>query len=913
MNIRRKLTAIFLAVALMLSNVTTAMAFPSSPMDAGVSDSLSSRPILVEHIPSLYGAGDTVVISVTSILGDGSYSVGQVVPIQVIFSDTITVSGTPQLTLTTGSPATTVVDYIVGGGPNTLLFNYTVAAGNSSLDLDYAATSSLALNGGSIQDSGLFDVSLALPEPGASGSLGANKDIVIDTTAPSVTFDLQDESDTGTSNSDNLTNTSSLVFDATFSEAITGFTDTDLSNAGSATGCSFSVGTPSGNVYPLTVTSCSENTLILRLQAGSVSDAAGNTTAETDGPTVTINRTGPAVGLDSTASNPTNTSPIPVTVTFTASVADFISTDITPTNATVDNFSGSGASYSFDLVPSGQGTVSADIAAGVAQDAAGNGNTAAITLSRTYDSQAPTVSMSSTAPSPTNTSPILVTVTFSESVTDFISTDISPTNAAVNNFSGSGASYSFDLVPSGQGLVSADIAAGVAQDSAGNLNTAASTFSRTYDSNSPTVTFDLQSGSDSGTSDSDDLTNATSLIIEAAFSKAVTGLTTDDLTNIGSATGCSISVGTPSGNTYPLTLSSCSAGTAIIRLAGSTVTDSAGNPNDQTDGPTITIDRSGPTVAMNSLAADPTNTSPIPVTVTFTEAVTSFASTDIVPTNGTIDNFSGSGASYSFELTPSGQGATTANIDGGVAQDAAGNDNVTATQFSRVYDSQLPTVVFDLQPGSDTGISNTDNITNATSLVYEALVSETVSGFLPADLTNTGTASGCSFSIGEPVGNTFPLTVNSCSAGTVVVRLAENAVNDAAGNQNAQTDAPSVTIDRIAPTLSMSSLAADPTKTSPITVTVTFTETIHGFVTTDIFPTNGQSVISAAQEPVTPSTSPLADRDRSAQTLPQMQPRTLLPMATSSRSLSAAPMMVTLLPSACLPALLIPPIPHPSR
>ena len=42
--------------------------------------------------------------------------------------------------------------YASGSGTSTLTFNYTVASGQNSADLDYAPTSALALNGGTIQD-----------------------------------------------------------------------------------------------------------------------------------------------------------------------------------------------------------------------------------------------------------------------------------------------------------------------------------------------------------------------------------------------------------------------------------------------------------------------------------------------------------------------------------------------------------------------------------------------------------------------------------------------------------------------------------------------------------------------------------------------------------------------------------------
>ena len=123
----------------------------------------------------------------SSTLADGSYRAGQVIPVTVTFSEPVTVTGTPRLTLATGNPATTAVDYTSGSGTTTLTFEYLVAAGNTSAGLDYSATGSLALNGGAITDAAANAATLTLPAPGASGSLAASKDLVIDTTPPVVT------------------------------------------------------------------------------------------------------------------------------------------------------------------------------------------------------------------------------------------------------------------------------------------------------------------------------------------------------------------------------------------------------------------------------------------------------------------------------------------------------------------------------------------------------------------------------------------------------------------------------------------------------------------------------------------------------------------------------------------------------
>ena len=73
--------------------------------------------------------------------------------------------------------------YLSGSGTGTLTFGYTVSVGQNSADLDYTSTSALTLNGATIKDAANNAAVLTLPAPGAAGSLGANKNIVIDTTA----------------------------------------------------------------------------------------------------------------------------------------------------------------------------------------------------------------------------------------------------------------------------------------------------------------------------------------------------------------------------------------------------------------------------------------------------------------------------------------------------------------------------------------------------------------------------------------------------------------------------------------------------------------------------------------------------------------------------------------------------------
>ena len=76
-------------------------------------------------------------------------------------------------------------------------------------------------------------------------------------------------------------------------------------------------------------------------------------------------------------------SPVSVTVTFSEPVSGFTLSDITVGNGTASNLAGSDGDsvYTFDVTPNSLGEVTVDIAAGVATDGEGVGNTAAPRLS----------------------------------------------------------------------------------------------------------------------------------------------------------------------------------------------------------------------------------------------------------------------------------------------------------------------------------------------------------------------------------------------------------------------------------------------------------------------------------------------------------------------------------------------------
>jgi hypothetical protein len=431
------------------------------------------------------------ITNVTSTAANGTYTTGQVIPIDVTFSKNVIVTGTPTLSLNTvpGETAT----YVSGSGTNTLVFNYTVVAGDSSAHLDYASTSALSLNGGSITDVGGIVADVTLPAPGAAGSLSANTAIVIDTSAPTIS------NVTTTTANGSYTIGTVIPILVTFSKPVTVTGTPELSlNSGAVVDYTSGSGTMT-LTFTYTV-AAGENsahldytsTTALSLNGGTIVDfgglnavltlpapgTAGSLSAVTD---IVIDTISPTVVLTSSVTSPTNQTSIPVTVTFSEPVNGFTAAGISVTNATIGNFSGSGAVYTFNLLPITAGTVTASVSAGAAQDAAGNFNTASAPFTITFDNVAPTVTVSPapTQATTTSASPILFSVVFSEPVIGFSAASVTiggTAGATTATVSGSGSTYTVTV--SGmtqQGTVTLSVPAGVVTDDAGNLNVASPT------------------------------------------------------------------------------------------------------------------------------------------------------------------------------------------------------------------------------------------------------------------------------------------------------------------------------------------------------------------------------------------------------------------------------------------------------
>ncbi|MGY6628089.1 MAG: beta strand repeat-containing protein, partial [Oceanicaulis sp.] len=458
---------------------------------------------------------------------------------------------------------------------------------------------------------------------------------------------------------------------ATFNRPVTGLGLGDFSvTNGTASGL-----TGSGASYTVTITPVADGAVTVGLPANVAQDTAGTQNTAAADLTRTADITPPSVTLASAAGNPV-TGAFPVTITFSESVTGFAADDLSLTNATASDFAGSGASYTVTITPASDGAVTVGVPANVAQDAAGNQNTAAAVLTRNADITPPGVILASASGDPVSGA-FPATITFSESVTGFAAGDLSLTNATASNFAGSGASYSVTITPVADGAVTVGVPANVAQDAAGNQNTASNTLTRQADTVRPEVTLASASG---------DPTNG-AFTVTAVFTKPVTGLVLGDfaVTN-GSASGL-----TGSGDSYSVTITPTGDGAVSVSLPDGAATDAAGNTSTASNALSRQIDTARPAVTLASASGDPTNGA-FTVTAVFTKPVTGLVQGDFVVTNGTASGLTGSGSSYSVTITPTGDGTVSVSLPDGAATDAAGNASTASNMLTRQIDTARPAV-----------------------------------------------------------------------------------------------------------------------------------------------------------------------------------------------------------------------------
>ena len=212
------------------------------------------------------------------------------------------------------------------------------------------------------------------------------------------------------------------------------------------------------------------------------------------------------------------------------------------------------------------------------------------------------------------------------------------------------------------------------------------------------------------------------------------------------------------------------------------------NPSAWSATSSFTIDSAVPSVSVAPAAGqgDPTNNSPINFTVTFSENVTGFASSDVTlggTAGATTAVVTGGPAIYNVAASGmTSNGTVTVSVPANSAKDAAGNNNTASNTATVTYDTAGPTVTINQASGQA-------DPTSSSPINFTAVFSEVVgSSFGNADVTIGGTAGATNASVTNPSsdGKTFNVAISGMTTnGTVTATIGANKATDAAGNGNA--------------------------------------------------------------------------------------------------------------------------------
>ncbi|AWA37195.1 glycosyl hydrolase [Pseudomonas fluorescens] len=759
---------------------------------------------------------DTARPTATIVVADTALKIGETSLVTITFSEAVTGFTNADLTIANGT--LTAVSSSDGGITWTATFTPTASITD--------ATNLITLNNTGIAD---------LNGNAGSGTTDSNN-YAIDTVRPTATIVVADN---------NLRIGETSLVTITFSEAVSGFTNADLTIAnGTLSAVSSSDG---GITWTATFTpsaSITDTTNLITLDNTGIVDLAGNAgSGTTDSNNYAIDTVRPTATIVVADSNLTAGETSLVTITFSEAVSGFTNADLTIANGTLSAVSSSdgGITWTATFTPNvgvNDATNLITLAnTGIADLSGNTGSGTTNSNNYTIDTVVPTATIIVADSSLKIGETSLVTITFSEAVTGFTNADLTIANGTLSAVSSSdgGITWTATFTPTTNITDATNL---ITLDNTGVQNLSGNAGSGTTDSNNysidtvrPTATIVVADTA---------LGVGQTSLVTITFSEAVTGFTNADLT-IANGTLSAVS-SSDGGITWTATFTPAAGitdTTNLITLDNTGITDLAGNAGSgTTDSNNYAVDSQRPTatIVMSDIDLRPGETAL--VTITFSEAVTGFDNSDLSVANGTLSNVSSSdgGLTWTATFTPNIGVSDLTNLivlNNTGTTDLAGNTG-TGTTNSANYQvqTQVPTATIVVaDPALKAGETSLVTIT----------FSEAVSGFDNSDLTiANGTLSNVSSSDGGITWTaTFTPTANVTDA-TNLISLNNAGVTNVSGNSGiGTTDSNNFAIDTARPTATI--VVADNRLGIGETTTVTFTfnEAVIGFDLGDISVANG--------------------------------------------------------------------------
>ncbi|SEC83166.1 Ig-like domain-containing protein [Pseudomonas kilonensis] len=759
---------------------------------------------------------DTARPTATIVVADTAIAAGETSVVTITFSEAVTGFTLADLSVTNGSlSGLSTSDNI------TYTATFTPSAGVSD------ATNLVTLNNTGVVD-GAGNT--------GSGTTDSNN-YAVDTQRPTATIVVADTA---------LSVGETSLVTITFSEAVSGFDNSDLSIAnGTLSAVSSSDG---GITWTATFTPAlgvSDTSNLIVLNNTGVNDGAGNTgtgttssnnyAIDTNVPTATIVVADTSLSIGETTV---------VTITFNEAVSGFDNSDLTISNGTLSTMSSTdgGVTWTATFTPSASISDTSNVITldntGLINGAGNAGVGTTDSNNYAVDTVRPTATIvvADTAIAAGETS--LVTITFSEAVTAFTSADLAVANGVISGLSSSdgGITWTATLTPTAGVTDTSNVISlnsGGIVDVAGNANVG-TTDSNNYsvDSQRPTATIVL---SDSV------LKPGETAQVTITFSEAVTGFSNADL-SVANGTLSAVS-SSDGGLTWTATFTPTQGVTDasnLIILDNTGVSDAAGNTGTgTTDSANYVVETQVPTativVADSALQIGETSQ----VTITFSEAVSGFDNSDLTISNGTLSNVSSTdgGVTWTATFTPSASITDTSNL---ISLDTSGVVNASGNSGVGVVDSNNY-AIDTVRPGATITVGDTTlGIGQSTTVTIS--FTEAVSGF---DLSDLSVANGVLSNLASSDGGLTWTATLTPTAGvndaTNLILLDASNVQDLAGNAGVGIAiSANYALDATRPTATI--VVADPNLTVGETtqVTFTFSEAVTDFDLSDLSVTNGE-------------------------------------------------------------------------
>ncbi|WP_260476655.1 Ig-like domain-containing protein [Pseudomonas veronii] len=774
-------------------------------------------------------AVDTARPNATVVFANTNLGIGQTSLVTITFSEAVTGFTNADLIVSNGTLS--AVSSNDGGTTWTATFTPTasIVSASNHITLDNTGVQDVAGNAG-------------------SGTTTSNN-VAIDGVRPTATLVVA-------SNSLGIGQTSLVTI--TFSEAVVGFSNVDLTvSNGTLSAVSSNDGgitwtatfTPSANL--------TDTTNVITLDNTGYSDTSGNTgtgtsdsnnyVIDTVRPTATIVVADPALTAGETSL---------VTITFSEAVTGFTLADLTASHGSLSSLSSAdgGITWTATFTP-GTNTNSASNVITLANtgiaDLSGNaGASTTNSANYTVDTVLPSATIVVANPTLKIGDSSQVMITFNEAVTGFSNADLTITNGTLSAVSSSDGGITWGATFTPSSAIS-DATNQITLDNSG-VQAAVSGNVGVGTSNSNNYTIDTQRPTATVVVNNDHLGIGGSSLVTITFSEAVTGFSLADLTT---DNGTLSSLSTSDNITYTATLTpvaGISQNNNHIVLDNTGVTDGVGNVGSgTTSSNAYMIDSQRPTATI--VMADPVLSAGETslVTVTFSEAVSGFDNSDLNAPNGTLSTVSSAdgGVTWTATFTPTGNVRDTTNL---ISLNNAGYTDLAGNAGSGVTNSGNFTIDT-VQPSATIVVADNALKIGDTSLVTITF-SEAVSGFTNADLTiANGTLTAVSSNDG---GVTWRATFTPSSAisdTSNVITLDNSGVQNGSGNSGSgTTDSNNYAVDTVRPTATI--VVANPALGvgDSSLVVITFSEAVTGLSNADLTVNNGTlSTVSSADGGVT--------------------------------------------------------------